>query len=235
MKAKDILAELEPMGKESYKKVMRNHGVREPFYGVKIEDMKKIVKRLGPRYELALELYDTGVYDAMYLAGLVADDEKMTRKDLQHWVEGAYCAGLCEYTVPWVASGSPHGWKLALEWIESQVENTATAGWSTLSSIASTRPDDELDLPKYKELLDRVARSIHTAPNRVRYVMNGLVIAAGSYLAPLTDHAMKHAKSIGPVQVDMNGTSCKVPLALQYIEKAQARGSLTRKRKSAKC
>ena len=28
-----------------------------------------------------------GVYDAMYLAGLIADDARMTRNDLQGWAE----------------------------------------------------------------------------------------------------------------------------------------------------
>jgi hypothetical protein len=44
-------------------------------------------------YQLALDLYDTGIADAMYLAGLIADDAKMTQKDLQRWIEGASGGG----------------------------------------------------------------------------------------------------------------------------------------------
>lgn len=46
---------------ESIKKGLRNHGVREPFFGVKIGDMKKIQKRIKKDYQLALDLYDTGL------------------------------------------------------------------------------------------------------------------------------------------------------------------------------
>src|SRR5438132_13447722 len=123
MTANDIIEELRPLGNEGYKKVMRNHGVKEPFFGVKIEDLKKIQKRIKYDYQLALDLYDTGISDAMYLAGLIADDAKMTKKDLQGWVEGAYWYMLSEYTVPWVAAGSPFGHELALKWIESKTEN----------------------------------------------------------------------------------------------------------------
>ena len=84
MTTKEIVEELRALGAESIKKVLRNHGVQEPFFGVKIGDMKKIQKRIKKDYQLALDLYDTGNYDAMYLAGLVADDAKMTRKDLNH-------------------------------------------------------------------------------------------------------------------------------------------------------
>lgn len=45
MNAREIVEDLKPLGKESYKKVLLNHGVKEPFYGVKIEDLKKIQKR----------------------------------------------------------------------------------------------------------------------------------------------------------------------------------------------
>ena len=89
MTAKEILAELKPLGSDSYKKVMANHGLKEPFFGVKISDLKKIQKRIKKDYQLALDLYDTGNYDAMYLAGLIADDARMTKKDLQRWMATA--------------------------------------------------------------------------------------------------------------------------------------------------
>ena len=60
MNANDILEELKSMGKESIKKVLVNHGIREPFFGVKVGDMKKIEKRVKKDYRLAFELYDTG-------------------------------------------------------------------------------------------------------------------------------------------------------------------------------
>ena len=100
MTAKVILAELKPLGSDGYKRVMFNHGVKEPCFGVKISELQTIQKRIRKDYQLALDLYDTGNYDAMYLAGLVADDAKMTRKDLQHWVAKAYCRPLCGATLP---------------------------------------------------------------------------------------------------------------------------------------
>src|SRR3954463_8022623 len=118
MTADDIMKQLKSLGADSYKKVLLNHGIKEPVFGVKIEEMKKIQKRVKKDYQLALDLYDTGVYDAMYLAGLIADDLKMTKKDLQRWVENATCDSLCSYTVSWVAAGSNHGREVALKWID---------------------------------------------------------------------------------------------------------------------
>src|SRR5687767_16011235 len=128
MNAKKILEEIKPLGSESYKKMLfNNYGVKEPCFGVKIGDLKKIQKRIKKDYQLALDLFDTGNYDAMYLAGLIADDAKMTKKDLNRWVEKAGDGPLCGSTVPWVAAGSPHGYQVAMAWLDSKKEYVAAA------------------------------------------------------------------------------------------------------------
>jgi 3-methyladenine DNA glycosylase AlkD len=235
MNAKEILEELKSMGSSSIKKVLVNHGIREPFFGVKVAEMKKIEKRVKKDYQLALDLYETGNYDAMYLAGLIADDAKMTKRDLQRWVAKAHCSVLATSTVAWVAAGSPHGREVALEWIESKEEMVAAAGWATLGSLVSVKADAELDLAELKRLLLRAQQSIHQQPNRARSAMNHFVITVGSYVAPLTEVAIQTGEKIGEVTVDVGDTACAVPYSPDYIRKVQKRGSIGKKRKSAKC
>lgn len=234
MTATAILDELRPLGRESYKKVLLKHGVPEPFFGVKIEELKKIQKRIKRDYQLALDLFETGNYDAQYLAGLIADDAKMTKRDLQRWAEKA-CGPLSGSTVPWVAAGSPHAREIALNWIESDKELIAAAGWATWTSLVAIKEDADLDLAELKRLLQRVQKEIHAAPNKVRYAMNGFVIAVGSYVQSLTALARQTGEKIGPVTVDMGDTACDVPFAPEYIDKVAARGSIGKKRKTAKC
>jgi 3-methyladenine DNA glycosylase AlkD len=235
MTADEVVAELKALGKESYKATLMNHCVTEPVFGTSIADMKKIQKRIKTDYQLALDLYDTGIYDAMYFAGLIADDAKMSKKDLQAWVERAYCPGVSEFTVAWVAAGSLHGRELALKWIDSKKENIAATGWATLGSLVAITADRDLDLGELKKLLQRVEKTIHHQPNRVKYTMNGFVIAVGGYVKPLSNTAIEAARNIGAVAIDLPGTACKVPYAPEYIEKMKARGTLGKKRKSAKC
>jgi len=236
MTAKEILEELKPLGRESYKRVLvNNHGVKEPCFGVAVSELKKFQKRIKMDYQLALDLYDTGNYDAMYLAGLIADDARMTKKDLQRWVEKAYAGSLPGATVPWVAAGSPHGKAMGLKWIESPKGLVAAAGWATLSSLVAIKDDGELDLPELKRLLERVQREIHQAPDVVRYQMNAFVIAVGCYVQSLTAFAMQTGEKIGPVMADLGNNSCQVPFAPDYIRKVQQRGTIGKKRKTAKC
>ena len=234
MTAKDIVAELKKLGNARSKQMWMTHGAQEPCLGVKVEDMKKIQKRVKTDYQLALDLYDTGIADAMYLAGLIADDAKMTKSDLQKWVQGATSDWVAEYTVPWVASSGPHGREMALKWIESKDASIASAGWQTYSSLVAITQDADLDLAEIKSLLQRVAKSIHQQPNRVKCVMNGFVIAVACHVKPLHKLAVDTANGIGKVAVDLVG-ACTIPFAPDYIKKFQARSAIGKKRKSPKC
>ena len=163
MITQELVEQLKPLGKDSYKKILLNHGVQEPIFGVKIEELKKDTKTIKKDYQLALDLYDTGIYDAMYLAGLIADDLKMTKKDLRDWVEKANCHALAEYTVAWVAAESQHRHKLALEWIKSKKEYVAACGWATFSGLTAIKDDEELELAELARLLERVGKTIPPA------------------------------------------------------------------------
>ena len=235
MTLKEVLAQLEQFGDERTKNTLMNHGAKEPFFGVKVGDLKKILKKTKKNHELSLELYNTGNTDAMYLAGLMADEKQITKAQLNDWVKKAYWYYLSEYAVPWVAAETAFGFELGLEWIESKEEGIAAAGWSTLAYYASVNPDEDLDIEMYKKLLDRVAKEVHGAQNRVGYTMNGFVIAIGTYVKDLTEKATKIAQEIGAVKVEMNGTACKVPLATTYIQKVIDKQKVGKKRKTARC
>ena len=235
MTAEQIMKELEKKGSESIKKIFLNHGAKGPLFGVKVGDLKVIQKKVKKDHQLAMELFGTGIYDAMYLAGLIADESKMSKKDIQQWAEKSPSHGISEYTVAWVAAESDYGWELGMKWIDSPKETIASAGWNTLSGVIALKPDNELDIILIKKLLQRIVKEIHSAPNRVRYTMNGFVIGVGGYIKELTKEAIEVSKKIGDVYVDMGGTACKVPSAPDYIKKMEAKGSIGKKKKTVKC
>lgn len=235
MTSKQVLDELKKMGSEPIKKILMTHGAKEPVYGVKIGDMKNLVKKIKKDYPLSIELFNSGVYDAMYMSALIADESKMSKKEIQSWAEKSNCSGISEYTVAWVAAESPYGWELGLEWINSSKENIAAAGWNTLSGVMALKKDEDLNIPEIKKLLARVEKEIKKAPDRVRYTMNGFIIGVGGAVKELTKEAIETAKKIGVVTVNMDGTACKVPSAADYIKKMEVKGYIGKKKKTVKC
>lgn len=235
--AAGVMAGLKKKGSEKMRAMYARHGMKtENVYGVSMADLKVIAKTIKGEQALACELYATGNLDAMYLAGMVADGSKMTKKELNDWVEGA--AGLqmiSEYTVPWVAVENRDWRELALEWMKSKKEQVAASGWSTYAGIVATKEDEELDLAEIEELLGAAVKGIHGAKNRVKLAMNGFVIAVGSYVKPLLKKAKAAAKEIGTVSADMGDTACEIRSASEYILKMEAAGRVGKKRKTIRC
>ena len=235
MTVKEVMKYLESMGSEQTKKIYKKHGANCPLFGVKVGDMKTIVKKVKKDYALSKELYETGNGDARYLAGLIADETKMTKADLKKWAKTADWHMISEYTVPWVASETKHAESLADEWIKSKKEHIASSGWATWSCIVTMKDDADLDIKKLKSMIDHVTKNIHDQPNRVKYAMNGFVLAVGGGVSSLTDHAMKAAKKIGKVTVNMGETACKVPFVPDYLEKMKDKNRIGKKKKTCRC
>ena len=235
MNVAEVMKELEKKGSAKTRETYARHGASGPCFGVKVSDLKILVKKIKRNTPLAKELFATGNHDAMYLAGLIGYGAELTRDELQGWAERATGHWIFAYTVPWMAVERPDAWQIGLEWIDSPVDKISTAGWHTLANVALNREDKDLDLKALEKLLDRVVKNIGRAPNYTRQSMNGFVISVGSAVKPLTKKALEAAARLGKVEVDMGDTACEVPDAAAYIRKIMAGGRHGKKRATVKC
>lgn len=235
MDLSQIMAELKSYGSEQTRNIYAKHGAPEDKFGVKVGDMKKILKKTKKNQPLAEQLFATGNADAMYLGGLMADEKTISKETLNTWAHASTWYMVGEYAVAGVAAEGPFGWALGLEWIDSELEHVAALGWATLGGVVAHRKDDLLDLGAIQELLHRVKSAIHQSPNRVRYTMNGFVIAVGAYVVELHHVAQSTAQAIGKVAVNMGNTACKVPVATDYIEKIAKMNRVGKKKKVVRC
>jgi 3-methyladenine DNA glycosylase AlkD len=235
MNLKEAMKSLASKASPSTKRTLLRHGAVEPLFGVRIGDMKPLVKQLKGNQDLALELYATRNSDAMYLAGLIGDGSQMTRKQLDKWAASATWHMISGCSVAWVAAEHPQGFDAAMKWIDSRKELVAVAGWSTLSALVTTIRDEQLPMKKLEALLGRCAKMIHQVPDRVLYTMNNFLIACGTYAQPLADKAIETARKIGAINIDMGDTACQVPDAESYIIKSRRGLPVAPKRKSVRC
>ncbi len=97
----EVMQELRALGSEQTRKTFIRHGVdSDRIYGVRVGDMKKLLKKIKGDQPLAMKIYATGIFDAMYLAGLAADGSKMTKKQLDTWARQAEFGMISEFTIP---------------------------------------------------------------------------------------------------------------------------------------
>lgn len=215
----ETMRELEKAGSEQTRKTYRRHGAKDPMFGVSFAVMKTLVKRIGVDHELALALWGTGNHDARVLAMKIADPSRLSSRELDQWASAnrvRMCGG---YTALLAAEG-PHGAAKAREWLSSKDDTLRASGWLLAGHLATL--DESLPDSWFLELLPRIEKSIHAAPNDEREPMNQAVIAIGGRNPALRKAATAAAKRIGKVEVDHGDTSCKTPDAADYIEKTWA-------------
>lgn len=235
MNTNEVMQQLESLGSEQTKKTLCKHGANEPIFGVKIGDMKKLLVKKIKDSDVSRELFATGNYDAQYLAGLTINPKEVTKEELLHWAETANCTAINEAIVASLAAETSYATELAKTWMASGEERLEDTGWSCYANYLSLAPNEEINENEVLALLEQVEKTIHDAKNSVKYTMNQFVICVGTYYPPLLEKAISVSKNIGQVQVDMGDTSCKVPLAMDYIEKVIEKDRVGKKRKRAIC
>lgn len=235
MDLESVMRELESLGTAHTKKSYLSRGVREPVFGVATGAMKPLKKRIGVDQPLAEQLWATDNFDAMYLAGMVADVGAMSPADFDRWIADAYCALLADGVVAVTLAESDVAQDVAAGWIRGGDADAAAAGWACHEWLVGWRPDDFFDPEAIRALLRLAADTIHTAPARVQRAMNNTIVAIGVSYLPLHEEALAIADAIGPVQVVDGDTTKTLKSAAEQIRAAAEKGRLGFKRRAVRC
>ena len=233
----DVIAALKSKGSEKTQATYVRHGMpAEKVLGVSVADLKPITKQIKGKQVLIQGVFETGIMDAMYLAGMVADGSLLSPEQLGAWADLARGMNMvAEYSVPWIVLDHPQRHEIAASWIDSGDDHRATIGWTVLSGMVATEPDSALDLDLLRSRMAQAVRDIPSSPDRLKLAMNSYVIAVGCYVAYLNTEAKQAAREIGKVTADMGKTACKVPDAIAAIEKVESAGRLGKKRATMRC
>jgi 3-methyladenine DNA glycosylase AlkD len=216
----EVMDRLHALGTEQNRKTYRRHGAAGELFGVSFANLNKLKKEIRTDHALARELWATGNYDARHLAIMLADPGAATEKELNSWVKDIGDYGVASCFSGFVAA-TPHARSRMEAWTGSAAEFVGQTGWDTLARMAMN--DAALPDEYFERYLGTIEERIRTAKNRVRYSMNGALIAIGIRNEALRKKALAAARRIGKVTVDHGETECRTPEAGLYIEKAWAR------------
>jgi 3-methyladenine DNA glycosylase AlkD len=230
-----VMQELESLGKERIKKLYVSRGAREKAFGVATGEMKPLAKKIKKNQTLAEQLYQTGNYDAMYFAGIIAEPDVMVEADFERWIDAAYFYMISDYVVAVTLAETSIAQHVADKWIASGEELKMSAGWSCYCWLLGSRPDREFAENKIAQLLELVKHTIHDSPERAKYAMNQFIYTVAISYVPLHDQAIKTATAVGPVQVTRDNNKTSSLLASETIQSAVDKKRIGFKRKYVRC
>ncbi|HDR7260360.1 DNA alkylation repair protein [Bacillus paranthracis] len=222
MLLEEVMQQLEEYGTEQNRKTYKNHGAKEPLFGVSFANLKLLKKKIKKDHDLAISLWETKNMDAMTLATMILDPKKVTTELLNKWVQEVdyYC--LMDVLMTAICT-SPIAIERMEDWTKSDDEWIGRAGWALLANMAIKNKTLQDDV--FSPYLDEIKENIHNEKNRKREAMNCALIAIGIRNEDLEQAAIEIAREIGKVHVDHGATSCKTPDAESYIKKARERAA----------
>jgi 3-methyladenine DNA glycosylase AlkD len=188
-------------------------------FGIGLTQLRKLAKKVGRDHDLALELWNSNVYDAKVIGALIDEPKKITRpqaetqvEEVGHWMLAhVYCS--CDATL----AKSPIARELAVDWTDSKDDLRRRCGYLLLYELAKNTKDEALSDDFFEGYVDRIRKSIQNEENFVKDAMNNSLLSIGKRNARLNKLAIAAAKAIGPIEVDYGDNSCRPMDVLKHL------------------
>ena len=191
----DVLEKLRAKGRPEQLKGMAQYGmVTERRLGVSVPEMRKIAKDLGKDHKLAIELWKTKIPDAMIVAGMIDEPEKLTDKQMDDWVKDINSWDVCDQVCMNLFEKTPLAWNKILEWSKREEEFVRRTAFSLVACLAWHDRHAEDD--SYIKLLPIIARGATDERNFVKKAVNWALRNIGKRNLDLNRAAIETAKRI---------------------------------------
>ena len=236
-----VWRQLEAWGTESVRRSNAKTGAGENQFGVMMGKLRGLAAQLQPErapanpqaHALALRLWKTGNADAMLLATMIMDPDRMGEAELDAMMRPLTYTRLLDELVHNVVARSPHAATLRERWMNEPGEYVGRAGWQlTIAMLtdpkavkaarraADGRPPG-LDLDG---LLERIEAEVLGAPlHKQESITQCLVTIATRYEA-YTERGMALGLKLGRYDTRPVPKGCTAWYAPEWIEAVLRRG-----------
>jgi 3-methyladenine DNA glycosylase AlkD len=163
-------------------------------FGVPMGTLLALARRIGKNHALALELWESGWYEARLLAALVDDPERVTRRQMNAWAAGFENWGDCDTVCFKLFDQTPFAWEQARKWSGSSREFVKRGGFVLMACLAlhdKSAPDND-----FLALLPFIEKSAHDDRNFVMKGVNWALRAIGGRNRTLHAAALKVARRL---------------------------------------
>ena len=180
-------------------------------FGIGLTVLRKLAKRVGKNHDLALQLWKSDIYDAKIIAILIDEPKQITREQVEMQVEQlnqghlAHVFSSCGAPI----ANTPFVAELAVEWTKSKDKIRRSCGYGLLYEISKSKKKSTPDDSFFLNQIEYIRTSFPSETNVVLGSMGGALMGIGKRNAKLNAAALKVAKTIGPIQIEIEGSNCE--------------------------
>jgi len=194
--AKKLLAHLRSLRNERNIGGLRRFGLvsRYEQLGVSVRDLRQIGRAHRRDHALALELWESGVSEAMILAAIIDDPRQVAPAQMERWARMCDNWGLTDALGFGLFDRTPHAERKAHAWSRRQAEFVKRCGFALMAGLAVHRKDlpDEVFL----RFLPVIRREANDGRNFVRKAVNWALRQIGKRNPALCRAAISEARRI---------------------------------------
>ncbi len=157
-------------------------------------EMRKMAKEVGKDRQLALELWETGISDAMIFAAMVDIPEEVTEEQMDIWAKDFDSWDVCDQVCMNLFDKTDLAWNKILDWSKSEEQFVKRAAFSLIACLAwhnKEAPDE-----KFMELIPVIKKGATDQRNLVKKAVSWALRNIGKRNQNLNRIALKAAKEI---------------------------------------
>jgi 3-methyladenine DNA glycosylase AlkD len=190
-----VLEQLKSKAKADQLEGMARYGiVGAQRLGVSVPDIRKLAKSIGKDYQLALDLWETGIPDAMILAGMVAEPDQMTEPQMEAWVVDINSWDICDQVCMNLFEKTPFADKKIFEWSLREEEFVKRAAYALIACLAWH--DKEASDEKFSQYFPVIIGGATDERNFVKKSVNWALRNIGKRNLALNQAAIEVAREI---------------------------------------
>jgi len=221
-----VLKKLEAKAKPDQLAGMARYGIAiEKRLGVSIPELRKIAKEIGKKHDLALEMWKTGISEAMILASMIDEPNKVTEKQMDEWAKDFNSWDVCDQVCMNLFDKHPLVWKKILDWSRRNEEFVKRASFILLACLAVH--NKEASDQKFIDFLSVIKREATDNRNYVKKAINWALRNIGKRNPTLNKAAITFTREIQ--QIDSKASRWIASNAIKELESDAAQKRLANK------
>ena len=136
--AADLIAELERHADPAIRAGLKRYGIvtADRTIGVRVGDIRAIAKSYRKQHALALDLWETGIYEARFLAVMIDDPVQVTPAQMDRWRAAFDNWATCDTACFDLFDKTPHAFDAIDRWANLNDEFGRRASFALLASVA---------------------------------------------------------------------------------------------------
>jgi 3-methyladenine DNA glycosylase AlkD len=223
----DLRARTDPAGQAGLARF--GIDVSDAVGGVSMPELRAMGKRLRPDHELALALWESGVYEARMLAAMVDDPARVTEAQMEAWAAGFESWADVDGVTGILFSRTPFAWDKAVAWSRRDEEFVKRAGFALMAWLAVH--DRDADDARFEALLPVIEREAGDARKYVRKGVNWALRQIGKRNRALNAASIASARRI--LAASPRGRNWVASDALRELTTEDTEGILRRQEERA--